>query len=300
MEIVKLKPAYKNYLWGGNNLKSFGKVDEDRIIAESWEASVHKDGLSIVTSGSESGKTFLDYLKDHPNYLGKDLKEFPILIKFIDSARPLSIQVHPNDEYAIKNENELGKTEVWYVVDAKDDAYIYYGVNKDTSKEEIREKIENGTLPSILNKVNVKKGDCYLIEAGTIHAIGEGIVILEIQENSNSTYRLYDYNRKDINGNKRPLHIDKALDVALLKPSSFKDRKDCNILSKTEYFDVSLIEVNENTSVNTGDYYNVLTVIEGNGYIDDLEINKGDSVFVPYGINSYSLKGNMKIIKTTK
>ena len=296
MEIVKLKPVFKNYLWGGHKLESFNKHDEGRIIAESWEASIHKDGLSLIDSGSDKGKTFLQYLNEHKEYLGKDLKEFPILIKFINSLKPLSVQVHPNDEYALKYENDHGKTECWYIVDADEGSFIYLGVKRNITKQELKEKINDGTLTDVLNKVYVKKGDLYLIEAGTIHSIGEGVVILETQQSSNVTYRLYDYKRKDEFGNERKLHIDKALDVAVLEPKEYVS----NSSIKTDYFDISIIDVKDTKTIKTGDYFNVITVVDGSGNINSIEINKGDTLFIPYGIDEYILKGNMKIIKTTK
>ena len=220
-----LKPVGKDYLWGGNRLNDELTKDIDLIpLAETWECSVHPDGLSIIGSGIFQGKLLAQLLREHPDYLGthpETSDTLPILIKFIDAKEDLSIQVHPNDVYAKKNEKgQLGKTEMWYVLDAEKDTYLIYGLYYDIDKEVLRNSIFDGTIEKYLQKVKVKKDDVYYIEAGTIHAIGAGALIVEIQENSNLTYRLYDYGRTDKRGEKRELHIDKALDAANLKGSS--------------------------------------------------------------------------------
>ena len=201
----KLTPAFKDYLWGGEKLKTlYNKKCDMDIVAESWELSCHKDGKSTIIGGEFEGETLSDYIQNHgKGVLGKNASKFdyfPILIKFIDAKGDLSVQVHPDDEYALKNEGEYGKTEMWYILECEEGATLYYGFKRDVTRAEYENAIKNNTLTDILNKVPVNKGDVFFIEAGTVHAIGKGIVICEIQQNSNTTYRVYDYNRKDKDG----------------------------------------------------------------------------------------------------
>lgn len=222
--MVRLLPAFKDYLWGGTKLRDiYHKQCDYDIIAESWELSAHPAGQSIIAEGPYSGMYFGDYInRIGPDALGwkcQAFEEFPLLVKFIDAKNALSIQVHPNDEYALSNENEYGKNELWYIMDCDENATLYCGVKTKVSRDEILQRVGNNTLTDILNEVKVKKGDAIFVEAGTIHAIGKGIMICEIQQSSNSTYRLYDYGRRDKFGNLRELHLDKALDVVNLEPS---------------------------------------------------------------------------------
>lgn len=221
-DIMRLEPAFKDNLWGGTKLRTvFGKKCDYDIIGESWELSAHPDGQSVIASGAFAGMYFGEFIEKYGDLVvgwkSSSLDRFPVLIKFIDAKKDLSIQIHPDDDYALENENEFGKNEMWYVVDCEPGSYLYCGLKQDTSSEEIRERIENNTITEILNKIEVHKGDCVMVKAGTIHAIGAGILICEIQQNSNCTYRMYDYDRKDKFGNKRELHIDKAIDVVDVK-----------------------------------------------------------------------------------
>ena len=198
MAIVKLCPSYKDYLWGGKKLiTDFYKEYDGDVLAESWELSCHKDGPSYIAAGEYAGETLEQYIiMEGKKILGRHARKFskfPVLIKFIDAAEDLSVQVHPGDEYAIKNENQYGKTEMWYVVDCEEGASLYYGFAREVSTEELEQRIRDNTLLEVLNKIYVKKGDVLFIEPGTIHAIGKGNVIAEIQQNSNVTYRVYDY-----------------------------------------------------------------------------------------------------------
>lgn len=301
-----LKPTGKDYLWGGNRLNDdFSKGLDMEPLAESWECSTHPDGPSMVASGEYEGLTLKRVLEMHPEYLGTHPQtsgELPILIKFIDAKQDLSIQVHPDDVYAREHENgQQGKTEMWYVVDASKDATLVYGLHRSANRESMRRRIENGTIEKYLQKVPVKKDDVFYIEAGTIHAIGAGALIAEIQENSNLTYRLYDYNRVDKKGRKRELHIEKALDVANLEASKeprqpmrvLKYKQGCasELLCRCKYFEVYRMLVNtercrtlvEYQSDNTA--FRVLLCIGGCGAIsfEDEVINffKGDCIFVP-------------------
>lgn len=291
MNLLKLKPACKDYIWGGNKLKSeFGKETSMDILAETWELSTHPDGPSIIANGTLAGTSFRKYVQENSSrVLGTNcdkFDDFPILIKFIDAQDNLSIQVHPNNEYAQKHENQYGKTEVWYIVDCKPDSYIYFGMAKEITKKDFQTRIENNTLLEVLNKVPVKKGEVYFIEAGTIHAICKDIIIAEIQQNSNVTYRVYDYDRRDKEGNSRELHIQKAMDVTNLKPVS-KQKNNHGHLSQCAYFTVDKIELNHNTFQkprNSETFFHVL-VVEGEGDIQvdhsKLSYVKGDSFFLP-------------------
>ncbi len=306
---IKLNPVYKDYLWGGTKLKTdFNKISDLDIVAESWELSTHKDGQSIVGSGEFFGMTLGEYIeKNGKEILGSNALQFeffPVLIKFIDACGCLSVQVHPSDEYALKNEGEYGKTEMWYVLDCEEGASLYYGLNREVSREEFKKHIENNTLTDILNEVKVKKGDVFFIEAGTVHAIGAGIVICEIQQNSNTTYRVYDYNRRDKNGNTRELHIDKAIEVSNLYPAppvKSAEKSDDALLAECKYFTVRAININGEKGIDITDKcFNSLVVVDGEGEItmngEKMIIKKGDSVFIPAQNGKYVLTGKMKTI----
>ena len=215
MKTIQLKPSCKDYLWGGEKLRTeYGIQSEMHPLSEAWMLSCHPDGPSYLPDGT----TLQQYIDAHPGCLGTDcekFEQFPILIKFIDAKNNLSIQVHPSNEYALKNEHQYGKTEMWYVLDCEPGAYLYYGFDREISKEEFQERIKNNTLTEVLNAVPVHKGDCFFIPSGTLHAICKGIVIAEVQQNSNVTYRVYDYGRVGADGKPRALHVEKALDVTL-------------------------------------------------------------------------------------
>ncbi len=309
MSIFKLSPACKDYIWGGQNLiTNYNKKNTNSgdILAETWELSTHKDGASTIENGVNKGKSLADYIKENGNeVLGKNcekFEDFPILIKFIDAQDNLSIQVHPNNEYALKNENQYGKTEMWYVTDCKEGAFLYFGFNKEVSKEEFKQRIENNTLLEVLNKVNVKKGDVFFIEAGTIHAIGKDIIIAEIQQNSNVTYRVYDYGRTDKDGNTRELHVDKALLVTETKPPKIQPAN--GHVAHCEYFTVDKLDVTNNYSntVTTNSFVSIL-VLDGCGDIsvgnEKLSYQKGDSFFIPAHDGKYEITGNMEALLTT-
>ena len=316
MAMVRLLPAFKDYLWGGTKLKeNYNKKSDLDIVAESWELSTHKDGQSIVDSGEDQGMLFGDYLqklgKEALGTKGAAFENFPILIKFIDAKGNLSIQVHPNNEYAMRVEKEYGKTEMWYILDAEEGASLYYGTNKEITKEEFRERIENNTLLDVLKSVPVHKGDVFFIEAGTIHAIGEGIVICEIQQNSNTTYRVYDFGRVGADGKPRELHIDKAIDVSNLTPleSDFKPcgevkTYDCYqvaMMASCDYFTTYIYEVKSECSVKVDEEsFASFVIVDGEGTIESddtmLSIRKGDSIFATAGTGSVRVKGNCRFI----
>lgn len=318
-----LKPVGKDYLWGGDRLNSeFGKNIDMSPLAETWECSTHPDGESIVASGEYEGWTLGDVLKKCPGYLGSHPRtsgELPILIKFIDSKKNLSVQVHPDDSYAAKFENgQSGKSEMWYILDADKDSNIIYGFSHDTSKEELRSSIEKGTIEIYMNKVNIKRDDVYFVPAGTVHGIGAGALIAEIQQNSNLTYRLYDYNRTDKNNRKRELHIDKALDVADLKCRTapvqpmrvlrYKRGWASEMLCRCKYFIVERILLNtelcrERVSIQTGHHsFEVFLCIRGCGVIqisdtETLNFFKGDCIFFPADSVQVKIHGFAQLLK---
>lgn len=305
MQPVRLSPAFKDYLWGGTKLKTdFNKKSELEKVAESWELSTHKDGESIVSTGDFKGEKLSEYIKKNPyDVLGKNARSFdffPILIKFIDAKDNLSIQVHPDDEYSLEKNGEYGKTEMWYILDCEDDAFLYYGFTKEITKEEFKQRIENNTLLEVLNAVKVNKGDVFFIEAGTVHAIGKGIVICEIQQNSNMTYRVYDYDRRDKDGNARPLHIKEAIEVS--KTESAKNYKaDGDILAKCKYFTVEKAEIDSEKSFKmTSDCFKSVIVTNGSGELkmDDFSctLQKGDSVFIPAQDGEFTVCGECELI----
>ena len=312
---LKLDPAFKDYIWGGTRLRDdFGKKCDFDKIAESWELSCHKDGASVIANGEFAGKTLADYISENKSVLGKNcerFEQFPILIKLIDAKDNLSVQVHPNNEYAQRVEGEYGKTEMWYIVDCDPGAELLYGFKKEVTKEEFAERIQNNTLLEITQAVPVKKGDVFFIEAGTLHAIGKGILIAEIQQNSNTTYRIYDYGRVGADGKPRQLHIDKAVEVTKLCPAKpypvtepFSENGAVKrLLSKCEYFTVYSVDSDKEASFNADEtsFHNIL-VLEGSPELKCgetiLELKKGDSVFVPAGCGEYSLTGAFKGVFT--
>ena len=318
MKILKLAPAFKDYLWGGNKLKTiYNKKSDFKTIAESWELSTHSAGESTIESGEYKGLKLSEYFaKAGKSVLGWNCTQFanlPVLIKLIDAKAPLSIQVHPSDEYALRVEKESGKTEMWYILDCEENASLYFGVNRALSKDEFRAKIEDDTLLDVLNKVPVHMGDVFFIEAGTIHAIGAGILICEIQQNSNTTYRVYDYGRKDANGNTRELHIDKALDVCNLMPcgatgaqrkieslSGFTRR----LLASCRYFTTYHYNVDTSCTLEIAeDSFRSIIFTEGSGFVSSdetvFQFVKGESYFVPAGNSTVTVNGKCEFILTT-
>ena len=311
MSVFKLRPSCKDYLWGGHRLvDEYGKEYEGEILAETWELSCHPDGPSTIVNGVYAGKTLEEYIEEAgKEVLGKNcrrFRDFPILIKFIDAKQNLSIQVHPDNRYALKNEGQYGKTEMWYVMDAGKDAFLYYGFKKEISKEEFAGRIQEDTLLEVLNAVPVQKGDVLFIESGTIHAIGEDILIAEIQQNSNVTYRVYDYGRVGKDGKKRDLHIEKALAVTNRVPlikskSSYPHVADC------DYFTVDKLNLDGQMMrrmegyVSEESFVSIL-ILDGEGTVscgDEVTYKKGDSLFLPAGSGTYVIEGNCDALITT-
>ncbi len=312
MTVLKLLPACKDYLWGGQRIKNEFNVNYDGdILAEAWELSCHPDGPSIIANGPYKGKTLRDYLESEGmDVLGthcRRFREFPILTKFIDARDNLSIQVHPNNAYALQNEGQYGKTEMWYVLDAEPGAFLYYGFKQEISREEFEERIKSNTLLEVLNAVEVHKGDTLFIESGTLHAIGKGLLIAEIQQNSNVTYRVYDYGRVGKDGKLRDLHIEKALAVTnrvpiVQKGESYPHIADC------DYFTVDKLDLDGRLlyrmqgNVGKESFLSIL-ILDGSGTISNqgekIAYQKGDSIFLPAGSGDFTIEGTCDALLTT-
>ena len=309
-----LKAPIKDYIWGGTRLKTeFGFETEKEIAAEGWMLSCHKDGTNTVLNGEFAGKILTEVLDIWgKEALGKNAERFtyfPLLIKLIDAKDKLSVQVHPDDSYALKNEGEYGKTEMWYVVDCDEGASLIYGFNKEISKEEFESRIKDNTLSEVCNYVPVKKGDVFFIGAGTLHAIGEGILIAEVQQNSNTTYRVSDYGRLGADGKPRPLHIEKAVDVTKREPATVAygnvgvtqntDFGSVRELAECDFFKVKLINLSGKTEISEKDSFVSLLVLSGEVTLDwgDEIINakKGDSIFIPADMK-ISLSGEGQVL----
>lgn len=314
--LVKLQPAFKDNLWGGTKIRDYlGKdVGNMDVIAESWELSAHPAGESKIASGDFAGKTLSDYIfsigKEKLGWKAQNYDKFPLMVKFIDAKDNLSVQVHPADEYAMTVENEFGKNEMCHILDADEDSFIYDGFNRDVTAEEIRERIKNNTLTDVLNKIYVKKGETYFLKAGTVHAIGSGCFICEIQQSSNVTYRLYDYGRKDKNGLLRELHIDKALDVLNMNSTSPKpsdtyetivqNNNKKRLIGQCKYFTVNLYDVDGEISLpSIESSFQVFINIFGTGTISDgvnsFDTKLGDTWFCA-SKQKISLQGKFKML----
>lgn len=324
-----LRPAAKDYLWGGNRLNTdFAKGIDIYPLAETWECSTHSDGQSVVASGPFCGQTLDSVLREHPEYLGTHLRDYaeggaqkngllPILIKFIDAKQDLSVQVHPDDRFAAQYEGgERGKTEMWYVVDAAPGTGLVCGLRHTVTADEMRQGLADGVIEKYLQRVPVEKNDLFFISAGTVHAIGAGALIAEIQQNSNITYRLYDYNRVDKFGNRRELHVDKALACANLTAADEPKQplrvlsysRGCarELLCRCKYFEVHRMLVNTAQGGPSVEYavdslsYRVLLCLDGGGSIsflgDKIPFSKGDCIFVPANSARLMIDGSAQFL----
>lgn len=312
MALLKLKPACKDYLWGGERLRKEYRIQYDGTpLAEAWMLSCHPDGPSTIVNGVYSGKTLQNYIDNEgQSVLGthcRRFRDFPILTKFIDAKDNLSIQVHPGNSFALKNEGQYGKTEMWYILDALPGSFIYYGFKKEISKDEFADRIKNNTLLDVLNKVEVHKGDAVFIESGTLHAIGKGILIAEIQQNSNITYRVYDYGRVGKDGKKRDLQIEKALAVTNRMPV-IRLGKNYPHIADCDYFTVDKLNLDGvltnrvQGSVENTSFLSIL-ILDGQGSIrcgsETLSYIKGDSFFLSAGSGNWEIQGTCDALLTT-
>ena len=317
--ILKLKGSHKDYLWGGTKLMDkYNQHSDSDIMAESWVVSTHADGPSFIENADIKETTLKEYIENNPMSLGSDnqqLTQLPILAKLIDSNQPLSVQVHPDDAYAQKHENDNGKNEMWVILEAKENAQLVVGLNKVLSAQQLEQSIRDNTLEQHLNYVPVKQGDVVYIPAGTIHAIGAGITICEIQQSSNVTYRLYDYNRKDNDGNTRELHIDKGVHVSSLDPfpsvlhhgydESIIDDYRVKTLVSNKYFTTKQYEINNRCTIEHSlQSFLAVVVIDGDVSISNNNTNvkgkKGDSFFIEAEEGFLTMIGNAKLITVSR
>ncbi|PJJ11008.1 mannose-6-phosphate isomerase type 1 [Flavobacterium sp. 1] len=311
---LQFNAILKERIWGGEKLKTIlNKPITSNITGESWELSTVEGDVSVVANGEYKGKLLTELINEYPDeILGTAVherfgKQFPLLFKYLDAREDLSIQVHPNDELAKKRHNSFGKTEMWYVTQADADARIIVGFKEDSSPEEYVEHLNNKTLTDILDDVKAKPGDVFFLETGTVHAIGAGLVVAEIQQTSDITYRLYDFDRKDAQGNTRELHVDLALDaINYKKVNTFKEYakeiNQSNTVVDCPYFTTNFIPLENVKAVeNSGLSFTVYMCIEGSFELEYdgviYQYIKGDTVLVPAAIKSYNLKGKASILE---
>ena len=303
---LKLKPAVKEIIWGGDKLKTaYGKEAPFEKLAESWELTVRPDGMNVIANGEYAGMTLGEYIEKAGNSViaeGYDADRFPLLIKFIDARDRLSIQVHPSDDYALANENEYGKTEVWYIMEADEGAELVFGLSRDYTKEAFDKAVADNTVETLLNRVKVHAGEVYFIPSGLVHAIGAGILICEIQQNSNVTYRVYDYGRLGKDGKPRETHVEQAKKVIVnytpeeieaLRFAAAKERTD-TLLTACDKFTVNRYEFTALT-LNAGkDSFLSVTFLDGDGTIEAdgvcYPFAKGDTYYIPAGMGAFTLK----------
>ena len=311
---LQFEPILKERIWGGEKLKTLlNKPITSKITGESWELSTVEGDVSTVANGDLKGKSLMELIDETPNeILGTRVyerfgKQFPLLFKYLDAREDLSIQVHPNDKLAKERHNSFGKTEMWYVMQADTNSRIIVGFKKDSSKEEYLKHLHDNTLVSILDDVKAKAGDVFFLETGTVHAIGAGLVVAEIQQTSDITYRLYDFDRVDAQGNKRELHVDLALDAINYNKVDTQKKYDSqantsNVVVDCPYFTTNFIPLEDKVEVSkSGETFTVYMCIEGSF---EIEYNgfkhtyiKGDTVLVPAAINAFNLSGKASILE---
>lgn len=306
---MKLQPVYKDYLWGGNRLKElYHKTNTLSVTAESWELSCHPDGECKIENGIYAKQKLATVIKAHPYFVSDTFtanSKFPILIKLIDAAKELSVQVHPSDETADVANGEQGKAEMWYVVKCEPQSYIYYGLNQEVSQERLIRRAYDGSICKILNKVPVHEGDIFFIHPGTIHALGRGVIIAEIQQNSNTTFRVFDYGRTDAHGNQRPLHVERAAQVIHYQPvipeqvgennQMYTEQYDFANIFTCAYFKVARIHCRTKIDLFSDcTSFHALLMIQGSGILKyrgkEYSLEAGDSYFIPAGAGGYQVK----------
>lgn len=288
--ILKLKPIFFEKVWGGSGLRDIFGYDTSNNTGECWGISAHHNGSSIVDNGIYKGRSLKYLFDNHRNLFGDyEGSQFPILVKLIDAKEDLSIQVHPSDSYALKNENSLGKTECWYILHVEKDTKITIG-HSANSKEELIEYMQNNEYKKFLNNYDLNKGDFFYLNPGTIHAICAGTLLLEVQQSSDITYRLYDYDRL-YNGSKRELHTKKALDVITI-PDNVLDIKKHNT-----YFSFELLSNDSETSYISHCHGDYIVILEGKGFFNDVKVSKGDFLMISSAFN-YSVTGTIKYQRT--
>lgn len=302
---LKFKPIYKQMLWGGNRLKMlFNRSIPGEDTGESWDLSCHRSGMSEVSNGEFAGRTIGELLERYPReiYGKKPLaKQFPLLVKLIDANDNLSVQVHPNDANADRAKGESGKTEAWYILSAEPGAQLIFGLNDGITKERFTELVANDSVEQALRLVPVKTGDIISVPAGVVHALTSGVVVAEVQQSSDTTYRIFDYNRVDAQGKSRELHVDAALRVI-----DFGRQPDCDFSPRaisTPFFSMAEIVVDGEYRDDTCDGYIIYIVLAGSGEIswgnNDVEVlNSGETVLVPAALGKIKLSGKLKLLRT--
>ena len=315
------KPILKKVIWGGSDICPFkGITPVENGVGESWELSHVEGNYSIVDNGELEGKSLDELIRSYgKELLGEKVMErfgttFPLLIKFIDARDNLSIQVHPDDELAKKRHNSFGKTEMWYVIKAEKGAGLYSGFSEQIDAEEYVKRVENNTIMDVLQRYDVNEGDVFFLPAGRVHAIGAGCFIAEIQQNSNTTYRVFDYGRLGADGKPRALHVEKALDVARLCPPERpagpmgkpEQNGDCTstLLAKCGYFTARLLDVAGSAPLCAdGESFHSLLCLSGSGAVicggGAVPFAKGDSLFLPAGLGAYTIAGRAQLVLTT-
>ena len=311
---LQFEPILKERIWGGEKLKTIlNKPIVSKITGESWELSTVEGDVSIVSNGELKGKSLMELIDETPNeILGTAVykrfgKQFPLLFKYLDAREDLSIQVHPNDKLAKERHNSFGKTEMWFVTQADADARIIVGFKEDSNKEEYLKHLNDKSLVSILDTVKAKPGDVFFLETGTVHAIGAGLVVAEIQQTSDITYRLYDFDRKDAQGNTRELHVDLALDAINYNKVDTQKKYETktntsNVVVDCPYFTTNFLPLEDQLTVSkSGETFTVYMCIEGSFEIEydgfKQSYKKGDTVLVPAEINAFILNGNASILE---
>lgn len=310
---IKVSYAAKSRIWGGESLcRMFGKENGDENIGETWELTVRSDEMSNIMNGAYAGMTLGEYIEGDKSVLGTkyDGGRFPLLIKFIDAQDALSVQVHPDDGYAFANENDTGKTEMWYIVDATEGARLVYGLAEDISRDDFAKAVATGNIDSAMSYIPVKKGEVYFIPSGMLHAIGKGIIVAEIQQNSDLTYRVYDYDRRDSQDKTRELHVEKSLavvrpfsedEVNAIRFEAKDDEDDAETLAHCRYFRVKKLDIKgERALFASDDSFASLLCISGEGEIffegEKYPIKAGDSYFVPASMKDYKICGSLQVI----
>ena len=318
MQPIIFKPDFKERVWGGRKLETvFGKEIPYEHTGESWEIACHDNGQSVAANGPFQGKTMKEILMEN----GKDLigipfsqeDKFPLLIKLIDAKDDLSVQVHPDDAYAAVNENgELGKSEAWVVLEAEEGASLVIGLKEGTTKETFEEALEAGRLEEVLNRLPVKAGDVIDIPAGLLHAIGTGILLAEVQQNSDTTYRVYDWNRVGLDGKGRELHVEKSLatidfegihstECTRGETTEYEGYSHTRYISN-QYFSLEALEVKKTYSALRENDFEIYIILQGQGLLtgdfDSLTLKSGDSLIIPNATEAYTFEGEMKLLKT--
>ena len=306
-EPLRLKPCLRSYLWGGTRLREEYHKTGAGIIAESWELSVRSDGPTLIGSGAHCGESLADILCADPVGMAGTrcgVAPFPLLIKLIDAQKDLSVQVHPSDASACREKGEQGKTEMWYVVDCEPESTLFLGFSRAVTPDELRQRAQDGTICEVLNRVSVCPGDVFFVRPGTVHAIGAGILVAEIQQNSDTTFRVYDYNRLGADGKPRQLHLERAIEVMNCAPAqgAADTLLPCppdgvqEVLT-CEYFRVRRAEVKRRIDLSTeGGSFTHLMCVRGAGDIlcggRNYPLRQGDSYFLPAALGEYAVEGD--------